>query len=176
MMSLAKTTRPRTTMAVARPRLFRILERAAKKPITWVWAPPGSGKTTLIADYLSTQSRPHLWFQVDEGDRDLSTFFYFLGLAAPRRKRTLPLLTPDYRQSLPSFTRNFFREFFGRFRSPITLVFDNYQEVTADAELNQIMPLASASTSAAPANGSKDRAAADPRTSWTRPPPVTQRS
>jgi ATP/maltotriose-dependent transcriptional regulator MalT/DNA-binding SARP family transcriptional activator len=91
---------------------------------------------------LIERNRPHLWFQVDDGDHDLATFFYFLGLAAPKRRGPLPLLTSEYRQGLPSFTRNFFREFYGRFKSPVTLVFDNYQEVSADSDLNQIMPVA----------------------------------
>lgn len=141
-MSLAKTTRPRTTLTVPRARLFRILDRAAKKPVTWVWAPPGSGKTTLVATYLTARKRPHLWFQIDDGDEDLASFFYFLGLAAPKRRRSLPLLSPEYRGALPTFARNFFREFYGRFKAPLTLVFDNYQEVSADAELNRIMPVA----------------------------------
>lgn len=128
-------------MAVPRPRLFRTLDQATKKPVTWISAPPGSGKTTLVASYLSARNLAHLWFQVDDGDHDLSSFFYFLGLAAAKKRRPLPLLTPEYRQSLPIFTRNFFREFYGRLKTPITLVFDNYQEVSADSDLNQIMPV-----------------------------------
>jgi DNA-binding SARP family transcriptional activator len=91
---------------------------------------------------LTDRNLSHLWFQVDAGDHDSATFFYFLGLAARKRRRPLPLLTPEYRQGLPTFTRNFFREFFGRFKSPVTLVFDNYQEVSADSDLNHIMPVA----------------------------------
>jgi LuxR family maltose regulon positive regulatory protein len=110
--------------------------------VTWVWSPPGSGKSTLIASYLTAKNLTHLWFQVDDGDHDLAGFFYFLGLAAPKRRWPLPLLTPEYRQALPTFTRKFFREFYGRFKTPVTLVFDNYQEVSADSDLNQVMPVA----------------------------------
>src|SRR5215468_3238379 len=83
-MALAKTTRP--TLApttVARPRLFRLLDRARRKPVTWVWGPPGAGKTTLVVSYLQARKVRTLWYQLDEGDADVATFFYYLGVAAP---------------------------------------------------------------------------------------------
>jgi ATP/maltotriose-dependent transcriptional regulator MalT len=86
---------------LVRPRLVRRLDLARKKPVTWVWAPPGAGKTTLVASYLAARRTRGLWYKVDEGDADVATFFYYLGLAAPRRRRPLPLplLTPEYRQA-----------------------------------------------------------------------------
>src|SRR5262249_32739330 len=92
-MPLAKTTRPTVTGTVARPRLFRLLDQARRRPATWVWAPPGSGKTTLLATYLASRRLRSLWYQIDEGDADAASFFYYLGQAAPRRRRPLPLLT-----------------------------------------------------------------------------------
>src|SRR5688572_16114191 len=114
-MSLAKLTQPASINRLLRPRLFRWLDRAGKKPVTWVWAPPGAGKTTLIASYLTARKIRTLWYQLDAGDNDLATFFYYLGLATPKRKRAMPLFTPEYQMGLPIFTRNFFRELFGRF-------------------------------------------------------------
>src|SRR5215831_15571234 len=105
-MALAKTTRP--TLApttVARPRLFRLLDRARRKPVTWVWGPPGAGKTTLVVSYLQARKVRTLWYQLDEGDADVATFFYYLGVAAPRRRRPLPLLTSQYRPGLGLFAR-----------------------------------------------------------------------
>jgi DNA-binding SARP family transcriptional activator len=139
---LAKTTRPTSVTAITRPRLFKRLDPLQRRPVIWVWAPPGAGKTILIASYIASRKRNHLWFQVDEGDSDLSSFFYFLGLAAPKRRRPMPLLTPEYRQNVAIFTRNFFRELFNRLRTPFTLVFDNYQEVPIESALNEMMPLA----------------------------------
>jgi hypothetical protein len=51
-MPLAKTTRRTLARTLARPRLFRLLDRAGQRPVTWVWALPGAGKTTMVASYL----------------------------------------------------------------------------------------------------------------------------
>ena len=62
----------------------------------------GSGKTALTASYLDNGKFPCLWYRMDEGDGDIATFFYYLGLAAkkasPRKRKPLPLLTPEYLQ------------------------------------------------------------------------------
>ena len=79
----AKLTRPRLRGAVARERLFRVLDAAREhKPVICVVGPPGSGKTTLVSSWLDAAGSAGIWFQVDAGDTDLATFFYFLGEAA----------------------------------------------------------------------------------------------
>src|SRR5262245_37239854 len=110
-MALAKTTRPSQAEILVRTRLVQRLDFARKKPVTWVWAPPGAGKTTLVASYIAARKTRGLWYQLDEGDADVATFFYYLGLAAPRRRRPLPLLTPEHRHhGVAIFARRFFRE------------------------------------------------------------------
>ncbi|HZD41112.1 MAG TPA: hypothetical protein VE131_10350, partial [Terriglobales bacterium] len=59
-------------------------------------------------------------------------------LAAPKRKRSLPLFTPEYQLGLSIFTRNVFRELFGRFKPPFVVVFDNYQEVPLNSTLHEV--------------------------------------
>jgi ATP/maltotriose-dependent transcriptional regulator MalT len=68
--ALAKLTRPKLYDALPRPRLFSLRDDAATRPITWLSAPPGSGKTTLVASYLDARDLRHLWYQVDVGDAD----------------------------------------------------------------------------------------------------------
>jgi len=41
-------------------------------------------QTTLVASWLESRKLPSLWYRLDEGDADLATFFYYLGLAAKK--------------------------------------------------------------------------------------------
>jgi LuxR family maltose regulon positive regulatory protein len=140
---LAKITRPVFDDVLLRKRLFKELDRARKKPVLWISAPAGSGKTTLASSYIDDRELPCLWYQMDEGDSDLSTFFYYMGLAgkkaAPRRKKPLPLLTPEYMMGLPTFAKRFFEDLTARLRSPSVIVFDNYQEVPSTSMLHEVL-------------------------------------
>src|SRR4249920_3039068 len=107
---LAKLSRPRLYDALPRNRLFRLLDEARRHPLIWVAAPPGAGKTTLVASYLESRKLPGIWYQVDSGDSDPATFFYYLGLAASslpstNKRSALPLLTPEYLLDVPGFAR-----------------------------------------------------------------------
>jgi len=139
---LAKLTRPRLTDVFLRERLFRRLD-GARRSLIWITAPPGAGKTTLVSSYLAERKLRHLWYQLDQGDDDLATFFHYLGLvagyAAPRRRRALPHLTAEYLGSLPVFARRYFEALASQLAPPFVLVFDNYHEVSAAAALHAVM-------------------------------------
>ncbi len=141
--SIAKITRPHLADYFPRKRLFGVIEQARSRPAVWITGPPGSGKTTLVGSYIEHRRLTCLWYQVDEGDGDPATFFYYLGLAvehaAPQERKPLPLLTPEYAQGLATFARNFFRESFARLKPPFIVVFDNYQEAPADALLHEVI-------------------------------------
>lgn len=143
---LAKLTTPHLGKVYLRTRLFQALDAARDKPVTWISAPGGSGKTLLVASYLKQNKIKPWWYQVDEGDAELASFFYYLGRldkqVNPRRKKPLPLLTPEYLASLPIFTRNFFRELYSRIKPPGILVFDNFQDAGTDIALHKILPQA----------------------------------
>ena len=143
----AKLTRPRLHKAVQRERLFTQLDEAReRKPAICVVGPPGAGKTTLVASWLDERDVKGIWYQVDAGDANLATFFYYLGEAAKpfKRKgqRPLPLLTPEYLQDVDGFSRRFFRELFSRLPAGATLVLDNYQEVEASHHFHEIVAAA----------------------------------
>jgi DNA-binding SARP family transcriptional activator len=142
--TLAKLTRPRLHQAVARERLFARLDRErASRSAICVVGPPGAGKTTLVASWLDARAVKGIWYQVDPGDADLSTFFYYLGEAAKpfarKGQRPLPALTPEYLQDVAGFGRRFFRDLFAQLPAGACVVLDNYQEVPAEAQFHQIV-------------------------------------
>jgi ATP/maltotriose-dependent transcriptional regulator MalT/DNA-binding SARP family transcriptional activator len=140
---IAKITRPILTEVFPRKRLFEAMDRSRKRPVTWIAGPPGCGKTTLVSSYLDARKLPCLWYQVDPGDADPATFFYYLGLAAreaaPRKRKPLPLLTPEYRQGMSTFTLRYFEDLFARLKTPSAVVFDNYQEAPEEAPFHEII-------------------------------------
>ena len=139
----AKVTAPEITGYFPRERLFRLLDAVRKRPVVWISAPPGSGKTTLVSSYIDVRRLPRLWYQVDERDADVATFFYYMGLAAqraaPRKRKPLPMLTPEYLPGLPVFTRRFFDELFARLPAPSVVVLDNYQKVPPESMLHDVI-------------------------------------
>jgi ATP/maltotriose-dependent transcriptional regulator MalT/DNA-binding SARP family transcriptional activator len=113
-----KITRPAISTALRRNRLFNLLDSGLGKPVIWISAPAGSGKTTLVSGWLERRKAPCIWYRCDEGDADPATFFYYLGLAAkkaaPRRRKPLPLLTPEYFGSVRAFAGMYFEELYLR--------------------------------------------------------------
>jgi LuxR family maltose regulon positive regulatory protein len=150
--SIAKITRPRLTGTVARERLFRLLDHGRERPVIWIVAPGGSGKTTLVASWLDAHRLPAVWYQVDEGDGDIATFFHYMGMAGrnavPAKKRPLPALTPEYLSGIPVFTRRFFEDLFDRLLSvrptrssaggPV-LVLDNFQDAPSNSPFHEMI-------------------------------------
>jgi len=130
---IAKLTCPRLSGVVERDRLLDHLDLVRKKGIVWISAPAGAGKTTLAANWLDTRKLRSLWYQADEGDADIATFFSYLNTAvkhaAPRYRTPLPLFTAEYRFGLPMFTRRYFETFFSRLKPPFCFIIDNYQDV-----------------------------------------------
>jgi ATP/maltotriose-dependent transcriptional regulator MalT len=108
--------------------------------------PPGTGKTTLVANYIELRKLPCLWYQLDEGDGDVASFFHYLSLAmqiaAPKYRKSLPHFTAEYRISLNTFTRRFFEELYARLEVPSLLVFDNYHDLPPDSRLHEALEAA----------------------------------
>jgi ATP/maltotriose-dependent transcriptional regulator MalT/DNA-binding SARP family transcriptional activator len=119
------------------------MDRFQEGPVIWVSGPGGCGKTTLVSSYQQERGIPSLWHQIEEADKDLATFFYNLGnafsRAFPKRKNPLPLLTPEYLQGIPTFARRFFQEAFSRLKPGMGLVFDNFQLVPENSQVQEVI-------------------------------------
>jgi ATP/maltotriose-dependent transcriptional regulator MalT len=133
---------------VPRERLFATLDEARQRPLIWVAGPPGAGKTALLASYIDVLKIRAIWYQIDEGDADVSTFFYYLSLATKpsRRKerRHLPLLTSEYLTDTPAYSRRYFRMLFDRLTPPTFLVLDNYHVLPGDSSFHALLARAAA--------------------------------
>lgn len=63
---------------LSRPRLTEKLLANLAHPVTLVTANAGSGKTTLVADFLRTHNRKFVWYQLDHTDADPLVFLGYL--------------------------------------------------------------------------------------------------
>jgi DNA-binding SARP family transcriptional activator len=146
--ALAKLTRPRLHDVLTRTRLHELLDAAGSRPVVWLVAQPGAGKTTLVAGWLDAGKRSGIWYQVDAADADPASFVYHLRLAAaaldaPAAER-LPLLTPEYLPDLRGFARRFFRDLFACVAgaaadSTAAVVLDNFQDVPDDSAFHRLV-------------------------------------
>jgi DNA-binding SARP family transcriptional activator/transposase len=122
----AKLTMPRIADIVRRSRVLASIERALRTGCCWIAAPAGYGKSTAMADFLQRRSGMHIWYRVDEGDRDLAGFFYDFGATLPRaRARRLPKFGPEYAEQPLAFARRWFRAFFAGLPPDTLVVLDD---------------------------------------------------
>ncbi|MEK6335195.1 MAG: BTAD domain-containing putative transcriptional regulator [Acidobacteriota bacterium] len=70
---------------LARPRLIERMHANLALPVTLVTANAGSGKTTLVADFLRKQELPYVWYQLDRTDADPTVFLGYLTYGIQQR-------------------------------------------------------------------------------------------
>ena len=81
---------------LSRPRLRARMESYLDGPATIVCANAGSGKTTLVAEFVPSCNVPFVWYQIDPSDEDLGFFFGYLVYGLQR-------LYPDFGQAVLGF-------------------------------------------------------------------------
>ena len=138
-----KLIAPRSTTVFHRRKLLNYLD-SVSSDLIWVSAPGGSGKTTLVADWLDQSKTPHIWLRLEESDSSLGTFFYNLALAArhsfPDDARELQAFTQEYSLAPATFAVNFFNSLLAVFpNDTATFVLDDYHELTDSSPVHEVI-------------------------------------
>ncbi len=90
---------PRPGMALlSRPRLVERIAANLSRPVTLVTANAGSGKTTLVADFVRQHGRQFVWYQLDHTDADPVVFLSYI-IHGVRR------LIPDFGEATLAYLR-----------------------------------------------------------------------
>lgn len=141
---LTKLTAPQVGDIVVNERLYLLAAQSLQKPLTWVSAPAGAGKTKLVSGYLKQEKVHTLWYQIDVSDNDPASFFYFLGIAASSlvtkgKQFPYPLFTPEYAFGLNTFCQRFFEKISSDVSSSLTIVFDDYHLIDPASPLHDAL-------------------------------------
>ena len=130
---------------VVRDRLLERLEAGKHRPLTLVAAPAGSGKTTLVSEWLAAHPQPAAWLSLDQGENDPASFWRHL-LAAVRRVRpdfgqdVLDLFQSPQPPPLDAVPGLLVNELAGM-DEQLTLVLDDYHVITVDSVHAGLAPL-----------------------------------
>lgn len=132
---------------VGRPRLFHRLEEGLRRPLTLISAPAGYGKTTLLADWLSSRQlgdgrdNPVVgWLSLDESDNNPARFQRYLAAAfegagvhvGGEASAALESFPPSSLQTTLAFLINDLYDH----PAPLILVLDDYQFI-ADLAIHE---------------------------------------
>jgi LuxR family maltose regulon positive regulatory protein len=63
---------------LSRPRLVERLNQGAQRKLTLVSAPAGSGKSTLVAEWVAASRRAAAWISLDPGDNNPALFWTYV--------------------------------------------------------------------------------------------------
>lgn len=146
---LAKTSRPHFSGVYQRSHLFDLLDLARQQyTATLVNGPPGAGKTTLVSSYIEFRELQCLWYQMDGGDEDVAAFFHYFMQAASKYSLAPALGVAEFDTAagadLVGFSRQYFRKFYSTLKAPLLLVLDNYQELSCNSKVHDVVRIACA--------------------------------
>jgi ATP/maltotriose-dependent transcriptional regulator MalT/DNA-binding SARP family transcriptional activator len=139
---------PRPAPALlSRPRLTERLLANLAHPVTLVTANAGSGKTTLVADFVRTHARQFVWYQLDHTDADP---FVFLGYLTHGIKQAAPnfgdVMFSYLQQSADELARQperavdvLLNEVLENVEQQLILVLDDYHHLGAETAVHAVV-------------------------------------
>ncbi len=137
-----KISIPESGFLINRARLQNRLEKTGK-PLVWVTAKPGSGKTSLVAAWIKTAKKKSIWYNIDNRDNCPETFLHYLNLAV-REAGCFKDFHYDSRQirEYPDKVQcllDFFHLLFQHLTTPVVFVFDDLHHLPENSTLHEIM-------------------------------------
>jgi len=132
---------------LSRPRLINRLLNNLNYPLTLVTANAGSGKTTLVADFLRTHKRQFVWYQLDHTDADPSVFLGYLGFGIRQQ-------VPGFGEAMFSYLQEatgelaqhperavdvFLNEVLDRVEQQLILVLDDYHHLGMETGVHAVL-------------------------------------
>src|SRR6266511_154595 len=132
---------------LSRARLTDRLLANLSYPLTLVTANAGSGKTTLVADFLRTHKRQFVWYQLDHTDADPSVFLGYLAFGIKQ-------LVPGFGEAIFSYFQEatsevarhperaadvFLNEVLERVEQQLILVLDDYHQLGEDTAVHAVL-------------------------------------
>jgi tetratricopeptide (TPR) repeat protein len=123
--SIAKLSMPRPAGIVRRPRVAVLVDRCLESGMCWIAAPGGYGKTTAVIDYVQGSKTPHVWYRVDDEDKDVARVFYYLAKSPGVQGLSLPVFGTEYAEDAVVFARLFLRAYMAHLEPGTVIVLDD---------------------------------------------------
>lgn len=132
---------------LSRPRLTKRLLANLAHPVTLITANAGSGKTTLVADFVRTHARQYVWYQLDHTDADPLVFLEYIVRGI---KQAVPgfgdVITSYLRQSADELAQQperavdvLLNEVLDEVEQQLILVLDDYHHLGADTAVHPVV-------------------------------------
>jgi len=121
-----------------RARLIHLLHQGSAGKLTFLSAPAGFGKTTLLTQWVHQRERAAAWYALDAKDNDPMRFWRYVSYtlaeaASPNvAARILHLTESLPHLSLPTFLDALINELSAELE-PLVLILDDYQMITAES-------------------------------------------
>lgn len=132
--------------SLARPRLIERLQSNLALPVTLVTANAGSGKTTLVADFVRKQENPYVWYQLDHTDADPAVFLGYLTFGIQQRIPEFGDTTFAYLQQAQQLAQQpdraadvLLNEILERVEQPLLIVLDDYHHLGSDTPVHAVL-------------------------------------